>query len=220
MTQTAVMAPSWPVSVPKLWPRETIVVIGGGSSLTRADCDYVRDKAHVIAIKEAAVSSLPHITPPAPWADVLYAADYKWWKFEKGAPGFAGLKYTIEEQPGQPMNVFPGVQLLRNTGETGLELDPTGLRTGFNSGYQAVNLAVHLGASRIVLLGFDCWRGPTGQQNWFGSHPAHVESPYPVFLQCFASIVEPLKAAGVEVLNCSRFTVLSAFPRVPLEDVL
>lgn len=206
--------------VPRLWPGEQAVIIGGGSSLTAADCAYVRDKAHVIAIKEAAVCSLPHINPPAPWAEVLYAADYKFWKFEKGAPGFTGLKYTIEETPGQLMNVWPGVELLRNTGDEGLELDPSGLKTGYNSGAQAIGVAVHLGVSRIILLGFDCWRGPSGQQNWFGPHPAHIDSPYPIFLQGFASMAEPLKAAGVTVINASRFTVLNAFPRVALEDCL
>jgi hypothetical protein len=208
--------------VPRLWPGETFAVIGGGSSLTAADCAYVRGKARVVAIKEAAVCSLPHITPPAPWADVLYAADAKWWKFEQGAPGFAGLKYGIEQEPGVTQRDWPGVQILRNTGSEGLELDPSGLKTGYNSGAQAINLAVHLGAAKIVLLGFDCWRGLSGQQNWFGPHPAHIDSStvYPVFLQGFASMVDPLKAAGVSVVNASRFTLLNAFPRVVLEEAL
>jgi hypothetical protein len=206
--------------VPRLWPGETVCIIGGGSSLTAADCAYVRGKVRVIAIKEAAVCSLPHITPPAPWADVLFASDEKWWKFEQGAPGFTRLKYGIENVPGVPLREWPGVQYLRNTGDEGLELDPSGLKTGFNSGAQAINLVVHLGAAKIVLLGFDCWRGPSGQQNWFGQHPAHIDSPYPIFLQGFASMVEPLKAAGVEVVNASRFTVLNAFPRVQLEEAL
>src|SRR5688572_15903262 len=149
--------------VPKLWPGETAVIIGGGPSLTAADCSYVRGKARVIAIKEAAVCNLPHIIPPAPWAEVLYAADYKFWKTHKGAPEFKGLKYTIEQSPGEPQGVWPDVQVLRNTGAEGLELDPSGLRTGYNSGYQSVNLAVHLGITRIVLLGFDMWSGPNYQ---------------------------------------------------------
>lgn len=207
-----------PVVVPKLWPGETFVVIGGGSSLTPEDCAYVRGKARVIGIKEAVVCSTQ--PAPAPWADVLYAADAKWWKYMQGAPSYTGLKYGIEQGSAAPQREWPGVQYLRNTGNQGLELDPSGLRTGFNSGYQGINLAVHLGAARIVLLGFDMWRGPKGDQNWFGRHPAHIESPYPLFLQAFGTIVEPLKAAGVEVVNASRFTLLTAFPQVPLEEAL
>lgn len=208
-------------TVPKIWPGETAVIIGGGSSLTRQDCDYVRGKARVIAIKEAAVCSLPHITPPAPWADMLYSGEYKFWKFEKGAPGFKGLKYTIEQSQGDPQWQWPDVQILRNTGAEGLETDPSGLKTGYSSGAQGINLAAHLGVVKVVLIGFDCWSGPSSS-NWFGHHPNHTDNTtrYPLFLQGFASMAEPLKAAGIAVLNASRFTVLNAFPRVALEDVL
>lgn len=229
---TQVTTASPVISVPRLWPGDTVAIIGGGSSLTKEDCDYVRGRAHVIAIKEAGHCSLPGRVAPAPWADVLYAADEKYWRFEKGAPVFTGLKYSIEEFPlwnrrsKDPKAApdarlsWPDIQILDNTGEEGLEVHPTGLRTGWNSGYQAVGLAKHLGAARIILLGFDMWKGANGHQNWFGPHPTHLDSPYPLFLQAFASIVAPLKSAGVQVLNCSRRTVLNAFPRVRLEDAL
>ena len=206
MTTTAVQTPTY-ARVPRLWPGETCVILGGGSSLTPADVQYCFGKARVIAIKEAW-----HL---APWADVLYACDHKWWRYHQGVPDFLGLKYALE-----PQDEWPRVQVLRNTGNDGIEFDPSGLRTGYNSGAQAINLAVHLGVAKIVLLGFDCWRGPNGRQNWFEKPGLHVDSPYPIFLQAFAAMVAPLKALGIEVVNASRFTVLQAFPRVTLEDVL
>lgn len=203
-----------PVVVPRLWPGDTVVILGGGSSLTPADVEFCRGKARVIAIKEA--HSL------APWADVLYAADAKFWSFYEGVPSFTGPKYSIEQDPGQPAtdwSRWPDVQVLRNAGPFGLELDPTALRSGCNSGYQAVNLAYHLaGPTKIVLLGFDMWTAPDGRQNWFGYHPLHTPSPYPVFLHAFQTIAQPLKDAGVEVINASRFTVMNTFPRVDLEE--
>lgn len=195
-------------AVHKRWPGCTMVIFGGGPSLTESDVRYVGERSHLartIAIKEAYLL--------APWADVLYACDVSWWRYYQGAPTYTGLKYTLEAP-------YPGVVQLENTGESGLELEPTGLRTGFNSGAQAINLAVHLGAVRILLLGFDCWRAPDGRSNWFTTKRVHMESPYPVFLQAFAAMVEPLKAAGVEVINCSRTTILRAFPRAELQDVL
>jgi hypothetical protein len=209
-------------TVPRLFPGETVVVIGGGTSLTPEDVAYCQGRARVVAIKEAYLL--------APWADVLYACESKWWQHYQGAPTFAGLKYALlpdaQDHPAAPSYLdvfqrFPDVQLLRHTGAEGLELDPSGLRHGYNSGHQAINVAVHLGASRIVLLGFDMSRGPTGEQNWFGAHPNHLTgSPYPIFAQHMHTLVEPLKALGVEVLNASRFTVLTAFPRVSLEEAL
>jgi hypothetical protein len=190
------------------------VIIGGGSSLTPEDVNYCRGRARVIAIKEAMLL--------APWAEVLYAGDAKWWRYYKGAPDFKGLKFSIEQDPTQVQidwAQYPDVQVLRNTGALGLETDPAGLRTGYNSGYQGVNLAAHLGCSKLILLGFDMWSGPTGQ-NWFQKPGLHVDSPYPLFHQAFGSIVEPLRVAGVHVVNASRFTLLNAFTKVALEDAL
>lgn len=195
-------------SVPRLWPESTIVCIGGGSSLTQQDVDYCRGKARVIVVNDG--------YRIAPWADVLYAADAKWWQKHSGVPVFEGLKYSVQAEAQQ----WPGVQLLRTTGETGLELKPTSLRTGSNSGYQAINLAVHLGATRVLLLGYDMQNGPKGKSHWFGDHPWGCSSQYGTFLVQFATIVEPLRQIGVEVINCTRRTVLNCFPKQSLEAAL
>lgn len=200
------------VSVPKLWPGSTIVCIGGGPSLTREDVDVVRDKARVIAINNAYTL--------APWADVLYACDWSWHRaHSKGVAEFQGLKYTITAHV-KPEKREKGWQMLRHTGIEGLELDPTALRTGRNSGYQAIGLAVHLGAKRIVLLGYDMQLGPKGETHWHGRH-AHMPSnpPFKNFLKAFPSLVAPLAQIGVSVVNCSRRTALDCFPKARLEDV-
>jgi hypothetical protein len=114
----------------------------------------------------------------------------------------------------------PDVQVLRNTGMLGLELDPTGLRAGHNSGYQAINLAVHLGAARILLLGYDMGPDATGLSHWFGEHPDRVASPYPQMRAAFDSLVEPLAALGIAIVNCSRRTALTTFPCQALERAL
>jgi hypothetical protein len=180
-----------------------VVCLGTGPSLTRADVDYVRGKARVIAINDAYTL--------APWADVLYACDSKWWLWHKGAPTFAGLKFGLQPRA----TVWPSVTVLRSAGADGLELDPTGLRTGKNSGYQAINLAVHLGAARIVLLGYDM-----AGDHFFGSHPDRTRPPFALSLRLFGTLVAPLRAAGVEIVNCTRRTALTAFPQAPLEEVL
>ncbi len=202
------------VTVSRLWAGETAVILGGGPSLTPEDVQYCRGKARVIAIKEA--------HELAPWADAMFACDEKWFRYHKGLPSFPGLKFGLEPDPLylKQYEAWPDVQLLRNTGMEGLELDPSGLKTGQNSGYQAINLAVHLGVSRIVLLGFDMWRDEHGRQNWFERPGLHLDSPYPVFLHFFSTIAAPLKAAGVEVINCSRRSLLRVFPMRPLEEVL
>lgn len=191
--------------VPRLWPGGTIACVGGGPSLTAADVAYVRGRVTAtIAINDA--------YRLAPWADVLYACDAKWWYWHKGAPGFAGLKYSIDPVAGARHR---DVHVLKRTGDEGLELDAGGLRSGGNSGYQAIGLAVHLGAARVILLGYDMQGG-----HWFGAHPNGSKPPFVLCLQRFETLIAPLAALGVEVVNCSRESALTCFPRRSLEEAL
>lgn len=188
--------------------RETFVLIGGGPSLRREDVDFVRGKACVIAINDA--------YRLAPWAEILYAADRSWIDAHDGVPSFMGVKYSIDSK--DPTTRRDWI-VLRNTGLVGLELDPSGLRAGLNSGYQAINLAVHLGARRIVLLGYDLC--PNGfREHWFEDPPDRRLSPYAEMRETFASLAEPLAALKISVVNCSRLTALAVFPRASLAEVL
>lgn len=197
-------------AVERIWPDETIVVLASGPSLTQADVDACRGR-RVIAVKDA--------VRLAPWADVLYFAGVgvgSWWKtYTTLIRSFAGLKFTLEPK------AEALAPMLRNTGMLGLETDPTGLRHGRNSGYQAVNLAVHVGARRIVLLGFDMRRDANNRSHFFGEHAYHtVPSQYDMFTRCFDSMIAPLQVLGVEVLNATRDTALTSFPRVSLAEAL
>jgi len=196
-------------AVPTLWPGSTVVCIATGPSLTQADVDYCRGKAPVIVVNDA------HRL--AQWADVLYACDAKWWRHYEGVKSFTGLRFSIDPRA-KPW----GVQVLQNTGREGLELQPTGLKTGKNSGAQALNLAVHFGAKRVVLLGYDMSQPPKGPSHCFGEHPKQVDSrrPYGDFIAGFQSMAPALRAVGVEVVNCSRVTALTCFPRQDLTQAL
>ena len=193
---------------------KTYALIGGGPSLTRHDVDMVkqqhdRGRCGVIAINDA--------YRLAPWADALYACDQKWWAWHDGVPSFAGPKYGMGSAL-EPITQ-PGVTVMKNTGPCGLELEPGGLRAGSNSGYQALNLAVQWGAGLILLLGFDMCTD-AGRTHWFGDHPDGAPQPFEAMRRAFDTLVEPLAALNIAVLNCSRRTALGAFPVVPLADAL
>lgn len=190
----------------RIWPGETVVCIASGPSLTPADVDSVRGKARTIVINSSYTL--------APWADVLYACDGRWWDWHRGAPDFRGLKFALTKAAAQW-----GVTVLKNTGTNGLEHHRQGLRNGRNGGYQAINLAYHFGARRIVLLGYDMQRGPKGQQHWHPDHPTKIGPDYRRWVTLFASIVPPLAKAGVEIINCTRRTALECVPRAALESI-
>jgi hypothetical protein len=58
--------------------------------------------------------------------------------------------------------------------------------------------------------------------HWFGKHPDKSGPPFALCLSLWPSIVAPLKALGVEVINCTRTTAIpeTVFRRMPLEEVL
>jgi hypothetical protein len=177
-----------------------------GPSLTQADVDAVRGKVDgVIAISDA--------IDLAPWADVLYSCDGRWWQWREGMPSYQGLKYGLKDDTAKWAS--HGVRRLKHTGRVGLDVTPDAIRDGANSGYQAINLAVHFGATRIVLLGYDM-RG----DHFFGSHPDKSKPNFSLCLSTFPTLLKPLAEAGVEVINCTRKTAITCFKQASLESVL
>lgn len=196
----------------------TVVVIGGGPSLTREQVEYTRGRARVIAIKEAARL--------APWADAFYCGDGPWMAAHRDeVQSFRGTVNAIEQEPGRHkleavLSFRPDLKIFRNDGTEGLCEDPAGLRTGCNSGYQAVNLAFHMLARRIVLLGYDLKAGANGRMHWFHRQFEHQPSAYLSWAPLFRTLVDPLTRHGVEVVNATPGSALDAFPRVTLQEAL
>ena len=198
--------------VPRSWVGQTAIVVATGPSLTQDDVTFCQGRGHVIAINDA--------YRLAPWADCLYATDAKWWNWHKGVPEFAGAKWSMRHNAWNGLCVkYPDVQLLRNSGPDGLEHEPTGLKNGRNSGYAAINLAYLYGATRIVLLGYDM-QAVKGKSHFFGEHPNKQKSPYPQFRTRMASLVKPLAKRGVKIVNCSRNSALTCFPKADLRATL
>jgi hypothetical protein len=189
-----------------------VVCLATGESLCQQDVDYCRGRASVIAVNDA--------WRMAPWADVLYSSDVRWWRHYGYAPDFQGVRVglTYHGLPDvkQWHESFPGL-LLTVEHHEGLERREGYVSSTKNSGGAAINLAVHMGARRVVLLGYDM-QG----QHFFGAHPGPIRrsSSFESFRQYIGTMVEPLQQAGVEVVNCSRKTALEHFPVRALRDVL
>lgn len=200
-------------SVPRVWPGATVVILASGPSLTADDVASCQGRAKVIAVKDA--------IRLAPWADCLYGSGAdagSWWRLNgPNLTEYSGLRYTLDPAAAKWADV------LSYNGTDGLSTDPTALRTGKNSGYAAVNLAVHLGAAKIVLLGYDLREGPEQQQRWFGSHP-WPSRPWSelglMVMPLYATLVEPLAALNISIVNASRATALTCFPRITLAEAL
>lgn len=204
--------------VTRAWDGQTVVCIASGPSLTREQVEMVR-----VAGLRAIVVNDNYLM--APWADLVYFADTKWWTWQKGKPEWAefkGQKCTIFSHG----NAVPdaSIHVLKNAGggdqHKALSTDPGSIMTGSHSGYQAINIAVLSGAKRIILIGYDCKRGVDGKRHWFGNHPDNSEPPYKAIIERFGFAMNDARKLGIEIFNCSTDTAIEAFPKRPLESLL
>lgn len=221
-----------------LWRDYPVAILAGGPSLTPAQFERVRiaraaDLLRVIAVNDSYLL--------APWADLHYAADAKWHRWHREGVAKPALGLTAEQVrelwrafPGERASIQsseqcadPRVKLLRNAhapaadNGSGLSRDPGYLVTGWNSGFQALNLAILAGSRRVLLLGFDAAPGPNGASHWHGGHPSAGGSKrFELWRRAFSAAEEAIRAAGVTVINCSPASAIESFQKAALEEVL
>lgn len=227
----------WPVDrfavIERAWAGKIVVCIGGGPSVAAANLTLVREahaagRCRVIVVNDAYLL--------APFADLVYFADARWWMWHKDRPefkAFAGEKVTIENT-GAMVSDF-AVHMLRNSSQShplpgeepsgGLSEAPNALRTGCNGGYQAVNIATLAGAARVLLVGYDM-HFPGGKSHWHRGHFVNgreVKTPedrYFQYARAFKSMRAPLEKIGCEVVNCTPGSRIAAFRFSTLEAEL
>lgn len=145
----------------------------------------------------------------APWADALMAMDLAWWQvyLAEVDRDFGGTRYSTAVLP-------PEAHAVRVEQRT--------LPTYGNSGGAAVSLALAGEATRVLLLGYDCMYADDGRRHWHGDHPAQLGNAGRTdgWIAKFEKCAVAAAAAGVAIVNCSRRTALTMFPRMDLDEAL
>lgn len=155
-----------------------------------------------------------------PNADVLYAADVKWWNHyvnEVRASGFAGELWTICPDAARIHDLC----FIKGRGGKGLSKNPHLLHTHSNGGAQALGLAYHFGGEPILLVGYDM-QHTDGKAHWFGKHPEGWGNADGCgeWVTGYDEIQADLKAEGIPIFNCSIETAIRTIPRAPLDIFL
>src|SRR5690242_9018703 len=132
------------------WTGRAVAAIASGPSLTAEDCERVRAAGLATIVTNTSFRLCP-------WADVLYAFDFKWWRVyrEEVELVFRGRRFSQVTFPP------PGVESVKGW---------PGFRSFGNSGATAVSFAILCGAREIVLLGYDC-QLTGGRSHHHGDHP-------------------------------------------------
>lgn len=182
-----------------------VVVLASGPSLTAEDIEATRGIT-TIAINSTIFS--------APHADYCCAYDDKWWvKYgdEVKEIGCKMISCSIKA------HTF-GVKRIPKTNSKELTRD-TAICS--SSGHHGICYAIMLGATKVILLGFDC-QHTDGKRHHHPDHPegfGNADKPERWIVE-HERIAEGAKKLGVRIINCTRQTALECYERMPLSEAL
>lgn len=191
------------------WRSCSVVICASGPSLSEEQCVQVKawqsDAHRVMAINTS--------FRRAPFADVVYGCDSRWWDVYGKEVGETCTHSEFWTQDAK----CKGIKRIESHPSKGLNRQKGVINQGNNGGYQAIGLAYQAGSKRIILLGYDMKGG-----HWHGDHPAGLNSKanFDLWIRNFEELAKDLKEEGIEVLNATPKTALHCFPKIELEQAL
>lgn len=176
----------------------TFICIASGPSLMADDCAMASYSGYPII----AVNSSWRVVPEC---QHIYAADFSWWEKYLGDVPSGSQCWTssVSATHLYRLNHFAHPD-----------------KESFNSGLRAIQLAISLGAHRVLLLGYDCCI--EAGSHWHGDHPVGLKNPDSSSVERWHAEYSRLAAtlSGIEILNCSRRSALACFPLSTIEAAL
>ena len=201
---------SW--TVPKMWLDSTAYILGGAPSLLKENLSLIHNE-RVIGVNDA--------FRLGDWVDVCWFGDVRWFDWNKEElKKFKGLVACCCPRLADKND---WVKVLSRGKPQGIEPRPDFISWNKSSGGSAINLAIHFGVRRVVLLGYDMKPNEDGKDNWHDNHKVknNTTLPYPRFLQSFPIIVRDAERMGVEIINTSMDSLIDEkyVRKMPLEEV-
>jgi hypothetical protein len=200
--------PAW--FIPPAWAGQTCFIVAGGPSVETQPIERLRGR-HVIALNSSYLVT--------PFAEFLLFADTRWYEQHRGRrefQAFAGQRVTCS-----PHIHDERIWRLRRRNPPGLAGDHDAVVMSRTVMAAGLNMAAHLAAARIVMLGLDGKPAADGRTH---HHEAH---PWPQKDGCWAeqraelaTLVAPLAQRGIAVVNASPDTAVDLWPVTTLEGEL
>lgn len=231
------MAKSWNIS--KIWEGGECWIIGGGPSMPGQFNvpDDVINKVRAGDYEPSAYS--PYLSPIhdkhvigvntafliGNWIDLVFFGDqYNFFiPFKRQLSRFKGLRVTTHPTPPEEYDWVLHVPRDRSK-RKGLSPLKNKVCWNGNSGAAAIDLAVHMGARRIILLGFDMNDDSQTPSHWhtkYGNRKRSVSiANHKRHKQCFPYIARDAKKRGIEIINANPNSAIDAFMKVKAEELL
>lgn len=205
------------------WSREVCAIVASGASATAECVAELRGRCRVAVVNNSFLL--------APWADLLYAADPRWWEVHEGAKTFEGIKVipfdgsneskttakryglTTVDLLASPSNVIDPAAYKMDLGETGK------VAHGGNSAFQLVDLVSQCGCKKQIWVGFDL-----NGDHWHGKHELPLRNPRPQSLakwaKRFDANAQRIRERGIEVINSSEISALQQYQKGTVSETL
>lgn len=195
------------------------IIIAGGCSLTVEQIDHIRhsgERFFIIGINNA--------FEICNFLDLIYCADHDFiHEFGKGFPPGVPIYSTWNSKSGAPAWApFDHVTYLKGIDPPRFTEDLSSLSLGSNSGFQAINLALHLGIKELILLGYD-FKKTGGRSHWFGDYEIprfRREGDWLFWVRAMERAAPSAKARGMRIINCSPGSALNCFEKMDIKDAI
>jgi hypothetical protein len=223
--------------VPRIWEGGDVWIIGGGPSVPKQFnipdkvvqevvsgvslpsiyspyMSYLHDK-HVIGINVAYLIGN--------WIDIVFFGDASFFlPHQQRLALFPGMKISCHAG----VNKHNWIKYLpkQNEKKFGISTTPKMVCWNGNSGAAAISVAVHAGAKRIILLGFDMSLN-NNRQHWHdlyhrGNKSDPKKLPFSRHLKGFPDINKDAGKMGITILNCSPESKIEVFKKVTLKELI
>jgi hypothetical protein len=197
----------------RMFAGETMALLGGGWSLHGFDAEReLMDRCRVMAINSS--------IRLAPWADVLVFTDNNWYDDNRAAvEAFPGLvvtpsRHAKHKSPGK-VNRISVINRPDFTFGSG-----TDMKFGRSSGHTGITVAIALGVTRILLLGYDM-RIVDGRSHFHDEYGTQDHKLFSHdFLVHWKDWRKAAEAVGVDIINCTPGSALKEFREMSLEEAL
>jgi len=232
--------------IPNAWPNQECWIIGGGASiLEQFNVPWeIRQQAKQEGGDPSIIS--PYLAPIhgknvigvnsayqlGDWVDVLFFGEKRWYeKHEQALKDHPAWKVTVAPQ----LDKTSGLTYLEKDSykKRGISITPDRIAWNLNSGAASISLAYHLGATRIILLGFDMGLDDDQDSHWFGRHyeingenltkARYVESKYANFkrhIRAFPAVADDAQRLGLTIINASPNSKIEDLPKCSVSELL
>ncbi|MFA5655958.1 MAG: hypothetical protein WDA37_04370 [Dysgonamonadaceae bacterium] len=226
--------------VPKIWQGGDVWILGGGPSVPKlfGIPKEIIDKVHSGELPESSYSPYmkflhdKHVIGInvayriGDWIDMIFFGDTGFFRQHKQyLANWKGLKVSCAPQKEK---IDDWVKIVdRDTKKPrGISSNPCAVSWNKNSGAAAISLAVHTGAKRIFLLGFDMRYDETHEQHWHSVYKRNIveskknKSPFHQHLIGFTQIARDAGKLGVQIYNVSPNSAITTLPKITLEEAI